>query len=103
MSKIGYRNDAILYTLKDEKIQTIKCKENTKKIITSAFMGGGKLSQGQTLEISTKDRLLKSVQAGVTRCFYNNQWYIVISILGQDVAPIKQRARKIKDNILVLQ
>ncbi|MBR1984507.1 MAG: hypothetical protein IKA31_02090 [Clostridia bacterium] len=103
MSKIGYKNVAILYTLEDEKIQQIKCKENTRKYTTSSFMGSGKLTQGQTLEIATQDKLDKKIKAGAARCFYNGNTYMVVGVFDKDIAPIKQKTRQIKDNILSLQ
>ena len=99
MSKVGYKNVAILYTLEDEKIQQIKCKENT----TSSFMGSGKLTQGQTLEIATQDKLNEKIKAGATRCLYNGNFYMVVGVFDKDTAPIKQKTRQIKDNILSLQ
>lgn len=103
MNKIGYKEIAILYTLEDEKIQQIKCKENTRRYTTSSFIGSGKLTQGQTLEIATKDKLLSRVKAGSTRCFYDGNIYMVVGIFNKDTAPIKQKTRQIKDNILSLQ
>lgn len=103
MSKIGYKDIAILYSLEDEKIQEIKCKKNTRKYITSSFMGSGKLTQGQTLEIATKDKLNKKIKAGATRCLYDGAYYMVVGVFDLDTAPIKQKTRQIKDNILSLQ
>lgn len=103
VNKVGYRYTAILYTLDDVKIQVIKCKKNSRNFVTSSFMDSGKLSQGQTLTISTKDNLLSSVQAGVTRCELEGAMYLVVGIFGQDTAPIKQKTRQIKDTVLSLQ
>lgn len=103
MSKVGYKNVAILYTLEDEKIQQIKCKENTRRYTTSSFMGSGKLTQGQTLEIATQDKLNEKIKAGATRCLYNGNFYMVVGVFDKDTAPIKQKTRQIKDNILSLQ
>ena len=103
MIKVGYNLTATIYSLEDEKIQVIKCKKNTKRFITSGFTGSGIATQNQTLEISTKDELLPTVQASQCRCLFEGVWYIITGIFTQDSAPIHNKNRQIKNTVLSLQ
>ena len=103
MSEIGYNLNATIYTLEDEKIQDIKCKQNTKRFITSGFVGSGIASTGQTLELLTPAKLEKEVQASQCRCYFDNNWYVITGIFQQDVAPIKSKNRKQLVTVLSLQ
>ena len=103
MIKVGYNLTATIYSLEDEKIQVIKCKKNTKRFITSGFTGSGIATQNQTLEISTMDELLPTVQASQCRCLFEGVWYIITGIFTQDFAPIHNKNRQIKNTVLSLQ
>ena len=103
MSSVGYKYKATLFTLNNIKIQTIKFKYNSSKVVTSSFIGSGNLSQGKTLDIATKDKLLDKVKAGATRCLIDGEYYLIVGLQNKDIAPIKQANRSIKDNILMLQ
>lgn len=104
MSSIGYKDIAKIYTLEDKLIQVIKCKANDKKITSSGFLGSGKISQGQTLSIKTKDKINKTkCQAGLTRCLYNGNYYLITGYSELDVSAINNRNRPIIETILFLQ
>lgn len=100
---IGYNLDATLYTLEDEKIMSFKCKKNGRRYENGSFVGSGFASQGQTLEIATKDKLPTNIKATQVRCEFEGNMYIVMGIFTQDVSPIKNKYRKVKDTILALQ
>lgn len=102
-NKIGYKDSAIIYSLDDEQLQVIRCKRNSKLIISSSFIGSGKLSAAQTLEIATKDKLKPNIRASQCRCLYDGSYYLITAIFTQDSAPIKNKNRSIKDTILALQ
>lgn len=100
---IGYNLDATLYTLEDEKIISFKCKRNGRRCENGSFVGSGFASQGQTLEIATKDKLPTNIKTTQVRCEFEGNMYIVMGIFTQDVSPIKNKYRKVKDTILALQ
>lgn len=102
-NKMGYSLDATLYTLEDEKIIDIKCKRNSKRYVNGSLIGSGFASQGHTLEIATKDKLPINIKASQVRCEFEGNIYLVMGIFTQDVAPIKNKYRKIKDTVLALQ
>lgn len=103
MSKIGYKEEAILYDLDDNFIQSIKVRAVSKRVVNGSFMGSGKLSQGQTLDIATKDKLNQKVKATYCRCFYDANYYLVGAILSHDTKPLKNKSRKEKEFVLFLQ
>lgn len=102
-NEIGYKDKAVLFSLDDIELQVIKCKTNSKRFVTSSFMGSGKATQGQTLEISTKARLKPTIQAGQCRCLYDGVIYLVVGVFPQKTAPIHNKTRQIKTTILSLQ
>lgn len=102
MAMIGYKKIATLFTLDDIKIQVIRCRQNSKRVETSSFLGSGNLSKSKTFEIATKDKLNDKVESGKTRCLYENEYYIVVSILSQEVSAINNHYRKQKEYILSL-
>ena len=102
-NEIGYNLDAKLYTLDDEFTTSIKCKKNSKRYVNGSFVGSGFASQGQTLELATKDKLPTNIKASQVRCEFEGVIYLVMGIFTQDVAPLKNKHRKIKDTILALQ
>lgn len=100
---IGYNLDATLYTLEDKKIMDIKCKRNGRRYINGSLVGSGFASQGHTLEIATKDIIPTSIMASQVRCEFEGNMYLVMGIFTQDVSPIKNKYRNVKDTILALQ
>lgn len=98
------REKARIYNRQDkETIQVIRCEPKSKLVKTTGFAGGGMVSNAQTLDLITRDKLKDSVEPSKVMIEYRDKDYAIMQIQEHSTHAIKGRVKERKTTIISLQ
>ena len=102
MSQLGFNERATISTIEGKFLQNIRCKCISKLKQTGSFMGGGKASNNQYVELSTKTTLKSGVEPMTCNVKYDGTTYLLMGMPSHDTSPIKGQIKQ-RETVLILQ